>query len=312
MSAAPFLFALLALLASAASAQPLAEQRWVSFGATPSSAVVTWTSNTTAGGVAWSATPGACPGGAGCMDGAKALLQSYASPGGGKGIFGTLPAYTSGVIHRATLSGLPVGARVYYRVGSAALGWSDERSFRTHPGVGADVPVTLLVLADLDFDCYAAATGKECDAPAVVGRAVQPLVQDAVNGGGIILGDLAYANGNNSHWDAWQRFFEPLSSTMPVMCNAGNHETAGGENFVPFKSRFAAMPYESKYVDSGALFYSYDVGGVHMVVLSAYSDTSATSPQTVFLTTDLAAVNRTRTPWVVCVWHPPVYNVSGG
>jgi len=69
------------------------------------------------------------------------------------------------------------------------------------------------------------------------------------------------------------------------------------------------MPYaRPEYVASGALFYSYDVGCVHMIVMSAYEDLSETSPQTIFLKADLAALNRTRTPWVVAAYHPPVYN----
>jgi hypothetical protein len=79
--------------------------------------------------------------------------------------------------------------------------------------------------------------------------------------------------------------------------------------FLSFKTRWGGMPFDSPAnVATGALFYSYEVGGVHVLALSAYEDLSATSPQTVFIKNDLAAVNRTRTPWLVCVWHPPVYN----
>ena len=94
--------------------------------------------------------------------------------------------------------------------------------------------------------------------------------------------------------------------------NAGNHEEEKGvgmDAFLSFKTRWGGMPFDSPAnVATGALFYSYEVGGVHVIALSAYEDLSATSPQTVFLLNDLAAVNRTRTPWLVCVWHPPVYN----
>ena len=79
--------------------------------------------------------------------------------------------------------------------------------------------------------------------------------------------------------------------------------------FLSFKTRFGGMPFDSPAnVATGALFYSYEVGGVHIIALSAYEDLSATGPQTAFLLNDLAAVNRTRTPWLVCVWHPPIYN----
>ena len=79
--------------------------------------------------------------------------------------------------------------------------------------------------------------------------------------------------------------------------------------FLSFKTRFGGMPYwYPQNSDSGALFYSYNIGGLHMITLSAYNDLSALSPQTVFLKQDLAAIDRTVTPWVACVWHPPIYN----
>ena len=55
-------------------------------------------------------------------------------------------------------------------------------------------------------------------------------------------------------------------------------------------------------VDQGALFYSYDVGNVHVIVLCPYADVSRSSAQTAFLTADLAAVDRAVTPWLISVW----------
>ena len=70
------------------------------------------------------------------------------------------------------------------------------------------------------------------------------------------------------------------------------------------------MPYAAADLSTGALFYSYTVGSVHVLVLSAYVDLSATGAQAVFLNADLAAVNRSVTPWVIAVWHPPWYNTN--
>ena len=129
------------------------------------------------------------------------VLTSYSTPAGGKGIFGKLPAYDSGTIHRATLAGVPTtGERVYYRIGSANNGYGFVGNFTSHPGVGASVPVRMLVLADHDVNCYTAETGKVCAPEAVVAAVTDPAVRDTINAGSIILGDLSYANGNQSHW----------------------------------------------------------------------------------------------------------------
>lgn len=156
------------------------------------------------------------------------VLSSYSTPAGGTGIFGKLPAYASGVIHRATLDGVPAGVRVFYRIGSPLNGYSARGNFTSHPGVGADVPIRMLVLADHDVDCYTAETGKECNPAAVLGAVTKPAVRDAINAGAIILGDLAYANGNQSHWDLWQDVWSDLTSAMATQTNAGNHVRASG------------------------------------------------------------------------------------
>ena len=102
---------------------------------------------------------------------------------------------------------------------------------------------------------------------------------------------------------------EPLSSKTPILANAGNHETLNEPGFVAFRTRFGAMPFESpRFDDSGSLFYSTEVGAMHIVCLSAFSDFSETSVQTFFLINDLASVNRTRTPWLIAAFHAPWYN----
>lgn len=101
----------------------------------------------------------------------------------------------------------------------------------------------------------------------------------------------------------------PWPPSPPYRPLSEEESGVGMDAFLSFKTRWGGMPFDSPAnVATGALFYSYEVGGVHVIALSAYEDLSATSPQTVFIKNDLAAVNRTRTPWLVCVWHPPVYN----
>ena len=98
--------------------------------------------------------------------------------------------YTSGLIHRLTLTNLATGVRVFYRIGSNVTGWSNESSFLTHPGVGPTVPVKMLVLADMDYECFDA---KRCNPQSVVARLTQPGVLDDVNAGAVFCGDLAYS-----------------------------------------------------------------------------------------------------------------------
>jgi hypothetical protein len=50
------------------------------------------------------------------------------------------PAYTSPMLFTCVMSGFEVGnIEYYYRVGSKYEGYSDAYSFKSHPGVGANM-----------------------------------------------------------------------------------------------------------------------------------------------------------------------------
>jgi hypothetical protein len=57
------------------------------------------------------------------------------------------------------------------------------------------------------------------------------------------------------------------------------------------------------------LYYSINVGPLHLVAMSTelYFDPGAAAPQYAWLDADLAAVNRTETPWVIVYGHRSIY-----
>eukprot|EP00729_Bicosta_minor_P015403 gene15403-28678_t len=58
------------------------------------------------------------------------------------------------------------------------------------------------------------------------------------------------------------------------------------------------------------LFYSFQIGNVHVAVLSSEHNMTVGSTQLQWLDADLAAVNRTETPWVVFGEHRPFFDSS--
>ena len=70
---------------------------------------------------------------------------------------------------------------------------------------------------------------------------------------------------------------EPLTSRVPMMVIEGNHEIepqAGNVTFASYKARFAVPGQESN--SSTSLYYSFDAGGIHFIMLGGYVDYNRT------------------------------------
>ena len=63
-------------------------------------------------------------------------------------------------------------------------------------------------------------------------------------------------------------------------------------------------PY-AQSASQSPLYYSTDLPGVHLISLSAYTDYNATSEQYAWLQQDLQRFDRSTTPWLVIIFHPP-------
>ncbi|CAI5978739.1 unnamed protein product [Closterium sp. NIES-65] len=115
----------------------------------------------------------------------------------------------------------------------------------------------------------------------------------------LVPGDLSYANGFQSVWDRWQSLIEPDASTHPWMVVPGNHEAEAlsaispkGFEWPAFLKRSALLnggafrAYKKRWVMPSAasgspskLYYSFEVGGAHVIVLSCYSPFGPDSKQ---------------------------------
>jgi len=155
------------------------------------------------------------------------------------------------------------------------------------------------------------------------------------------IGDLSYAKGSASVWDAWLDMIEVFTTRVPLMIGVGNHEydhTAGGEggkdpsgveaphgfmppwgNFgddsggecgVPVAKRFCMPQSNTSNPSNGVFWYSYDFASVHTTVISSEHDLSPGSTQHAWLRNDLASVNRTKTPWLIVETHRPLYEAQ--
>jgi len=125
----------------------------------------------------------------------------------------------------------------------------------------------------------------------------------------IHVGDIAYADGDDSVWDDYFRMIDSYSSQVPLMTAAGNHEDYN--SFDAYYSRFQMPVSESDSEDRQ--YYSFNYEKIHFVVWSV-EETNGTDllpggPQRIWLENDLAQANLERDvrPWVVLYGHRPMY-----
>nr|GME06592.1 purple acid phosphatase 23 [Ipomoea batatas] len=229
--------------------------------------------------------------------------------------------YTSGIIHHVRIDGLEPQTKYYYKCGDSSLGeMSEELVFETLPLPAPNqYPRRIAVVGDLGLTSNSTTTIDHLIAndPSMV----------------LMVGDLSYANqylttgGKGAscyscqfpdapiretyqpRWDGWGRFMEPLTSRVPMMVIEGNHEIepqAEGVTFQSYLTRFSVPSKESGSTSN--FYYSFNAGGVHFIMLSAYVDYNRTGAQYSWLLEDLKKLDRSITPWLVAAWHSPWYN----
>jgi len=274
---------------AAAAGEP--EQFWINYGFTPDVMVIGYITSdmTAASTVKYGTSSG-----------------SYPNVVSGNSTSYTYGKYKSGLIHHVWLTGLAANTKYYYQAGSDSA-WSKEFSFTSSPGVGANIPYTFAVVADIGENANANSTITHVLASA-----------DSIDSV-IIAGDISYASGCEANgcttWDAFQTMAAPLAAIKPWQINIGNHECSDNSNFVlaiSTKYRFSGMPTPTAYNADGAMYFSYEAGPTHMISLSSFYPFgwSTGSPLLEWLVADLAKVDRTRTPWLFVYLHAPWYNTN--
>jgi hypothetical protein len=221
----------------------------------------------------------------------------------------TLNAPTDERMHEVYLCGLTPAKTYYYRVGGGPTGseaWSDVYSFTTAPSDPA-APVTFGVTGD--------SRGEQGDA----WRLIQRRLKVAGVGMQLFSGDVINLAPDQGEWEQWldaawrDTDKTPLTlSTILTLSAHGNHE-----NHTSLFFGNLTLPQDlAKYPKYAELFYSVDVGPVHVVVLddawivNPPDDPDYQPALTAWMTADLDAAtkNRAKVPWIVTVNHHSAFS----
>ncbi|GLJ56121.1 hypothetical protein SUGI_1204710 [Cryptomeria japonica] len=215
-------------------------------------------------------------------------VYNYSAKGGNTSY--SYLGYKSGPIYDVTIGPLDANTNYYYRCGTSG----PEYKFKTPP---LQFPITFAIVGDLGQTKWTNSTLQH----------IQQTNYDVF----LLPGGLSYADTQQPLWDSFGKLVEPLASTRPWMVTEGNHETETvpivvTEPFIAYNARWQ-MPFEQSGSSSN-LYYSFDVTGVHIIMLGSYARNGKYSDQYEWLQADLSSVNRTRTPWILVLFHTPWYN----
>jgi hypothetical protein len=136
--------------------------------------------------------------------------------------------------------------------------------------------------------------------------------------------------GTGYNWEQFFKMIEPVASRVPYMASLGNHEydhttgpekdpSGAGTGFHPSWGNYhddscgeCGIPMVHRFhmpdTGFGIFWYSFEYGNVHFIQMSSEHDYQPGSKQYMWLSTDLAAINRSSTPFVVITGHRPMYN----
>lgn len=233
-----------------------------------------------------------------------------------------------GQINTGSMTELASNTRYYYAVGDLETDtWSEEYTFMSHPGIGADVSVSFLAVADQGvgepdgstaaFEYQAALEVADRMADDVAAGYDLKGAKNEIEEYSLIVhnGDISYARGYSALWDTFFLQQAPVATRVPYATTPGNHEIdwadvgmyptmldSGGECGVPYATRFP-MPTASL----NKPWYSFDYGPIHFTVISSEHDFMDGSPQYHWISSDLGGVDREVTPWLLLVSHRPIY-----
>ncbi|GAB4841322.1 hypothetical protein Ancab_022048 [Ancistrocladus abbreviatus] len=217
-----------------------------------------------------------------------------------------------GYIHTAVMTGLQPLSSYTAMYGSNSVGWSDQIHFQTPPAGGSN-ELKFLAYGDMGKTPLDASTEHYVQPGALsVVKAIIDEVDSSEVDAIYHIGDISYATGFLVEWDFFLSQITPLASRISYMTAIGNHERSGSVYITPDSGGECGVAYETYFSmptpGKDKPWYSIEQGPVHFTLISTEHDWSPNSEQYKWMESDMASVNRSRTPWLIFAGHRPMYS----
>jgi len=220
--------------------------------------------------------------------------------------------YGSGYMHHATMIDLDPATVYFYRVGNGEE-WSNEFNFHTQQDLedkndSADAKLKFIAYGDM---------GTFPRAHEVVNAVSQREVRSGTLDFVLHVGDMAYAFGNFTKWNAWFSWIQSIAGYTPYMICTGNRdepEIIKERFYMPLDKTFSLYKPQEKQ----NFYYSFDYSFVHVLAVSIRDNYTRSSDQLKWLENDLKKAHaRLDDPndeleWILIIGHTPLYSSSDG
>ena len=228
------------------------------------------------------------------------------------GTYGSSASGSAGTDHFVTITSLSPNTKYFYRLGTGGsqLTGSAEYYFVTAPPTGTAQPFRFWIFGDSGI-CSSIQTTVMNSMLSYTGSDPPDLF--------LHTGDVAQSSGQDAEYtDCHIAYYKDVLRHTPFWPAMGNHDSmssscTGSSGTAPscsgpyFSTFVLPTAAEAGGVASGTeLYYSYDYGNTHFIVLQGTYDTwrQTGSAMMTWLQSDLAA---TSAQWIIAYWHQPPY-----
>lgn len=213
-------------------------------------------------------------------------------------------------VNKITLKKLKPETYYYYKVGSAANGWSETYKFRTGPAKGDKKKIVVGIWSDTQNN---GGNYNFEQTDSIVQQMSKNAYYFTIHNGDIVE--------NGSVIKSWKGIFDvaqPINANYPFMSVTGNHDVVNDTASPIFQKPFPVY-YDLFNLPNDQLNYSYDYGNTHFVAInSGWAQGAEKVGKVLFaegskeyrwLEADLAKARSDKNiTWIILYSHYPVYS----